>query len=167
MDKLKIVMTKLCMLAERQINYLLNDRLNQKLPPFINLGTLGLNFGMQGMQFTATSTTAENQTLAYPMYLHSIPNNNDNQDIVSMGCNAALITRKVIDNTFDVLAIQTISLMQAIDYLKCSSRLSSATHTMYNEVRSIMPAFDDDQPKYKALQKIRQYLIQNQSSLIL
>jgi len=166
MDKLKIVMTKLCMLAERQINYLLNDRLNQKLPPFINLGTLGLNFGMQGMQFTATSTTAENQTLAYPMYLHSIPNNNDNQDIVSMGCNAALITRKVIDNTFDVLAIQTISLMQAIDYLKCSTRLSSATHTMYNEVRAIMPAFDDDQPKYKALQKIRQYLIQNQSSLI-
>jgi len=50
------------------------------------------------------------------MYLHSISNNNDNQDIVSMGCNAALITRKVIDNTLDVLAIQTIALMQAIDY---------------------------------------------------
>src|SRR5882672_6221106 len=166
MDKLKIVITKLCMLAERQLNYLLNDRLNQKLPPFINLGIPGLNFGMQGMQFTATSTTAENQTLSYPMYLHSISNNNDNQDIVSMGCNAALITHKVIDNTLDILAIQTIALMQAIDFLKCHSRLSTATSTLYDEVRSIMPSFIEDQPKYKELQQVRTYLLNRQSSLI-
>jgi histidine ammonia-lyase len=166
MDKLKTVITKLCMLAERQLNYLLNDKLNQRLPPFINLGKLGLNFGMQGMQFTATSTTAENQTLSYPMYLHSISNNNDNQDIVSMGCNAALIARKVIDNTFDVLAIQCISLMQAIDHLKCHARLGSSTHRLYDDVRAIMPAFVEDEPKYQVLQKIRQYLISNPSNLV-
>ncbi|MEJ0079442.1 MAG: aromatic amino acid ammonia-lyase [Puia sp.] len=100
MDKLKIAITKLSMLSERQLNYLLNDKLNQILPPFVNLGVLGFNFGMQGMQFTAVSTVAENQTLSYPMYVHSIPNNNDNQDIVSMGCNAALLTQKVIDKQF-------------------------------------------------------------------
>jgi histidine ammonia-lyase len=166
MDKLKIVVTKLCMLAERQLNYLLNDRLNQKLPPFVNLGIPGLNFGMQGMQFTATSTTAENQTLSYPMYLHSISNNNDNQDIVSMGCNSALIARKVIDNTVDVLAIQAISLMQAIDYLQCHSRLSPASSYMYDELRSIMPSFIEDQPKYKDLQRVRAYLLNRPSSLI-
>jgi histidine ammonia-lyase len=166
MDKLKIVVTKLCMLAERQLNYLLNDKLNQKLPPFINLGVLGLNFGIQGMQFTATSTTAENQTLSFPMYLHSISNNNDNQDIVSMGCNAALIARKVIDNTFDVLAIQTISLMQAIDYLKCQSRLSTATLQLYDEVRAIMPSFIEDQPRYKDIQRIRTYILNRPSTLI-
>jgi histidine ammonia-lyase len=166
MDKLKTVITKLCMLSERQLNYLLNDKLNQRLPPFINLGKLGLNFGMQGMQFTATSTTAENQTLSYPMYLHSIPNNNDNQDIVSMGCNAALITRKVIDNTFDVLAIQCISLMQAIDHLKCHARLASSTHRLYDEMRAIMPAFVEDEPKYKVLQEVKQYLIRLSDPII-
>lgn len=159
MDKLKIVMTKLSMLSERQLNYLLNDRLNQKLPPFINLGKLGFNFGLQGMQFTATSTTAENQTLSFPMYLHSIPNNNDNQDIVSMGCNAALITRKVIDNSFDVLTVQTLALMQAIDYLKCHARLSSFTHTVYQEVRALTGPVLEDVPQYKTLQTVRQYLI--------
>src|SRR6195952_1842401 len=102
MDKLKIAITKLSMLSERQLNYLLNEKLNQKFPPFLNLGVLGLNFGMQGMQFTATSTVAENQTLSFPMYVHSIPNNNDNQDIVSMGCNAALMTKRVVDNSFEV-----------------------------------------------------------------
>ncbi len=165
MDKLKIVIAKLCMLSERQLNYLLNDRLNKKLPPFVNLGKLGLNFGMQGMQFTATSTTAENQTLSYPMYLHSISNNNDNQDIVSMGCNAALLTRRVIDNTFDVLAIQAITLIQAIDYLKCQSRLSSVTLAFYNNLRSLMPSFTDDKPKYKDLQTIKEYLQRNESVL--
>ena len=100
MDKLKIAITKLSMLSERQLNYLLNEKLNQILPPFVNLGVLGLNFGMQGLQFTAVSTVAENQTLSNSMYVHSIPNNNDNQDIVSMGCNAALMTKKVMDNQF-------------------------------------------------------------------
>src|SRR5690606_20868821 len=67
MDKLRIVVTKLSMLAERQLNYLLNPKLNDILSPFVNLGVLGLNFGMQGAQFTATSTTAENQMLSNSM----------------------------------------------------------------------------------------------------
>ena len=118
MDKLKLVVAKLSMLAERQLNYLLNSKLNDKLTPFVNLGKLGLNFGMQGAQFTATSTTAENQMLSNPMYVHSIPNNNDNQDIVSMGTNSALITKKVIENTFEVLAIEIITIVQAIELLR-------------------------------------------------
>ncbi len=159
MDKLKIVVTKLCMLSERQLNYLLNDKLNQKLSPFINLGKLGLNFGLQGMQFMATSTTAENQTLSYPMYLHSISNNNDNQDIVSMGCNAAILTGKVIDNAFDVLSVQALALMQAIDFLQCHARLSTFTSKVYAEIREISSPVIDDQPRYDDIPAIRSYLI--------
>jgi histidine ammonia-lyase len=159
MDKLKIVITKLTMLAERQLNYLLNDRLNQKLTPFINLGTLGLNFGLQGMQFTATSTTAENQTLSYPMYLHSIPNNNDNQDIVSMGCNAALMTRRVIDNAFDVLAVQAFAVAQAVDLLQVHPRLSSFTTRFHSDFRAIVSSVVNDAPQYKNIQLIRKYLM--------
>jgi len=36
MDKLKIAITKLSMLAERQLNYLMNPKLNEILPPFVN-----------------------------------------------------------------------------------------------------------------------------------
>ena len=157
MDKLKIAITRLSMLSERQLNYLLNEKLNQKFPPFVNLGVLGFNFGMQGMQFTATSTVAENQTLSFPMYVHSIPNNNDNQDIVSMGCNAALMTKKVIDNSFEVLSIQMMTVLQAIDYLECVPRLSSKTRYIYTEIRKIFPKFIEDKPKYKDLEKIRKY----------
>lgn len=159
MDKLKIAIVKLSMLSERQLNYLLNERLNQKLPSFINLGTPGLNFGLQGMQFLATSTVAENQTLANPMYVHSISSNNDNQDIVSMGCNSALLAKRVIDNSFDVLAVELLALVQAIDFLKCQSRLSSLTLKVYEEVRAMAPAIIDDRPHYKEIQMVSRYLV--------
>jgi histidine ammonia-lyase len=158
MDKLKIVVTKLTMLAERQLNYLLNAKINEILPPFVNLGKLGFNFGMQGVQFTATSTTAESQMLSNPMYVHSIPNNNDNQDIVSMGTNAAVICRKVIDNAFEVLAIEAITIIQAIEYLDFKDKVSSSTKELYDEIRKIIPAFSDDMVMYPYLEKVKQYL---------
>ena len=161
MDKMKIAITKLSMLAERQLNYLLNDKLNEKLPPFVNLGKLGLNLGMQGVQFTAVSTVAENQTLSFPMYIHSITNNNDNQDIVSMGTNAAMMTKKVIDNTYQVLAIEMMTILQAVDYLGFKEKMSSVSMKIFEDLRKIVPEFPDDKIKYKDVQNIEHYLFEN------
>ena len=166
MDKLKTAVTKLSMLAERQLNYLLNNKLNEKFPPFVNLGVLGFNFGMQGMQFTATSTVAENQTLSFPMYVHSIPNNNDNQDIVSMGCNAAVMTKKVIDNSFEVLSIQMVTVLQAIDYANYAARLSPATHKIYASIREFFPRFVEDKPRYRELEHVKKYFLENDPELL-
>lgn len=158
MDKLKLVVTRMAMLAERQLNYLLNPKINELLPPFVNAGKLGFNFGMQGVQFTATSTTAECQTLSTSMYVHSIPNNNDNQDIVSMGTNAATLTRKVIENAFQVLAIEAITIAQAIDILGCYDQLSSTTQKWYNEIRTIIPFFKEDMVFYPYLKETTNFL---------
>ncbi|MDT7828577.1 aromatic amino acid ammonia-lyase [Pricia sp. S334] len=158
MDKLKIVVTKMSMLAERQLNYLLNPHLNGILPPFVNLGTLGLNLGMQGVQFTATSTAAENQALSNPMYVHSIPNNNDNQDIVSMGTNAALLTKKVIENAFEVIAIEMITVVQAIEYLDVKDKVSTKTRNMYDAVRTIVPPFKNDEIMYPYVNQVKDYI---------
>lgn len=161
MDKLKTAVTKLSMLLERQLNYLLNDKLNQKLPPFINLGKLGFNFGMQGIQFTATSTVAENQSLSFPVYVHSIPNNNDNQDIVSMGSNAALMASRVIDNTFEVTAIQLAAVFQAIDYLGISNELSTYNKNFYDRLRAYVPRVEKDTPSFIWLRELAAFLKQD------
>ena len=158
MDKLKIAVTKMTMLAERQMNYLFHDRINGILPPFVNLGVLGLNYGLQASQFTATSTTAECQTLSNPMYVHSIPNNNDNQDIVSMGTNSALICQRVIENSYQVMAIHMMALVQAVDCLKIADRLAPATREMYDQVREIVPVFIEDTPKYKEIAAVMEWL---------
>lgn len=158
MDKLKIAVTKMTMLAERQMNYLFHDRINGILPPFVNLGTLGLNYGMQACQFTATSTTAESQTLSNSMYVHSIPNNNDNQDIVSMGTNSALLCRHVIENCFQVMSIHMIALAQAVDCLKIADKLSPVTREMYDQIRALVPVFVEDTPKYKDIERVENFL---------
>jgi histidine ammonia-lyase len=158
MDKLKIGVTKMTMLVERQLNYLFHDRINGILPPFVNLGVLGLNYGLQASQFTATSTTAECQTLSMPMSVHSIPNNNDNQDIVSMGTNSAQIAATVIENSYQVMSVLMMAVVQAIDYLKIQEKLSPSSLTIYNEVRAFFPVFVDDTPKYKEIRAIVDYL---------
>lgn len=158
MDKLKIAVAKLTMLAERQLNYLFHDRINGILPPFVNLGELGLNYGLQAAQFTATSTTAESQTLSNPMYVHSIPNNNDNQDIVSMGTNSALICKHVIENAYQVMSIHMMALVQAVDCLAIKDKLSSKTRELYDIIRNIVPVFIEDTPKYEEIVKLEELL---------
>ena len=159
MDKLKISVTKLSMLAERQLNFLVNSKLNGKLPPFINLGKLGVNFGMQGAQFTATSTVAENQTLSFPMSLHSISCNNDNQDIVSMGTNAALITRKVIENAYQVLSIEMMAIAQAFDYLDINGKSSPISQKIIENIRKVTPTFREDTVRYKEIEELKQFMM--------
>ncbi|MDE5868652.1 MAG: aromatic amino acid ammonia-lyase, partial [Muribaculaceae bacterium] len=157
-DKMKIAVTRVAMTCERQLNYLFHDKINGILPQFLNLGVLGLNYGMQACQFTATSTTAECQTLSMPNYVHSIPNNNDNQDIVSMGTNSALLCKKVIDNAYQVLSILYIALAQATDCLGISSALAPATRMEYEEIRRICPKFIEDTPFYEEIKEVENYL---------
>lgn len=158
MDKIKIGITKMTMLAERQLNYLCHDRINEILPPFLNLGVLGLNYGIQACQFTATSTTAESQTLSMPNSIHSIPNNNDNQDIVSMGTNSALLTNMVVENAYQVMAILFIALVQGVDCLQLHDKLAPNTKAVYDEIRSFIPVFVEDTPKYEEIERVINYL---------
>lgn len=158
MDKLRIALTRVSMLSERHLAFLCNPKQNELLPPFINLGKLGLNLGMQGVQFTSTSTVAENQALSNSVYVHSIPTNNDNQDIVSMGTNSAMLTKRVIDNAYQVQAIEMIALLQAVDYLKAEERLSETTRRYYGQLRTLVPMFVEDSPMHKDIEKVKNFL---------
>lgn len=164
-DKVKIALTRLTMTAERQLNYLFHNRINDDiLPPFLNRGVLGLNYGMQACQFTATSTTAECQTLSMPNYVHSIPNNNDNQDIVSMGTNSALLCRQVVENSYQVMAILLIALAQATDCLTkdtynghepvALTDFCTTTQTLYGEIRKLIDSRVEDQPFYEQIESV-------------
>lgn len=158
MDKLKLAITKMSMLAERQINYLAADYLNEKFPKFLIPDTPGFNFGIQGMQFSATSTTAENQALSSSMYIHSIPTNSDNQDVVSMGTNAALLCQKVIENTYQVMAIQNITLAHAYYIFNEKERLASKSKKHLEEMYAIVMVEYKDKPLYPYIEQIITHL---------
>lgn len=95
-----------------------------------------------------------------PMYIHSIPNNNDNQDVVSMGTNSALICARVIENSYQVMAIHMMALVQAVDCLRIKEELSPKTKDLYNRIRKIVPPFVEDTPKYEEINKLITFLKQ-------
>lgn len=163
MDKLKLAMIKMTVLAERQLNFLLNKKLNRKFPPFLNKKKLGFNFGLQGMQFVATSTTAESQSLCTSVYVHSIPNNNDNQDVVSMGTNSALIAKKVIENGYEVMAVLMMAVAQAIDLLPENEfeKLAPKTKSLHRHLRSHTSVIEDDVPQFENIRKVVELLKEN------
>jgi len=160
MDKVKIVLTKLSMLMERQLNFLMNSKLNGKFPPFLNAGTWGLNFGFQGVQFTATSTTAENQALSNSVYVHSIPNNNDNQDIVSMGTNSAVLAKQVLENSYQVMSIHIMAICQAVDLLdpEEKERLSPNAKSVYDQIRKKASFVKEDLPQSESIAAVYEYI---------
>ncbi len=158
-DQLKMTLVKLTMLTERRINYFLNHDINKRFPPFLNIRKPGLTLALQGLQFVATSTAAQSQSLGFPHYLHSIPTNGDNQDVVSMGADAALLAAKVVDNAYVLLAIEAITLAQAVNVLGVEDKLSESSRALYKLVREVFPVIDadrvltDDLPKVVSLIK--------------
>lgn len=155
MDKVKLAITKLSMLFERQINFLCDPVLNKIFPPFLNRAKVGVNLSIQGLQFVATSTVAENQTLSTSHYIHSIPTNNGNQDIVSMGSNAALSALKVIDNTYEIMSILVVALIQAAALRSDSGHVPCrAVKDFLDQCMNFFPPIAEDrglQTDFKAL----------------
>ena len=143
-DQIRANLAKLIMLTERRINFFLNNKINKRFAPFLNLNKPGLTLALQGLQFVATSTTAQSQTLAYPHRVHSISTNADNQDVVSMGTDSVLMTMKVIENAYILQAIEMITLAQATDLLQVEEWLSTESQQLYAAIREKMqPVIED------------------------
>lgn len=157
-DQLKMTLVKLTMLTERRVNLFLNSKVNQHLPPFLNLNKPGLTLSLQALQFIATSTTAQSQSLAFPHSVHSISTNADNQDVVSMGTDAALILSKVIDNCDILLAIELIVLCQAVDVTKSFELMSQPAKEEYEQLRLIFPAVIDDRSMRKGIEEVIHFI---------
>ncbi|MCY0942942.1 tyrosine 2,3-aminomutase [Streptomyces antarcticus] len=143
MDFVTIALTQLGVLAERQINRVLNRHLSYGLPEFLVAADPGLHSGFAGAQYPATALVAENRTIA-PASTQSVPSNGDNQDIVSMGLIAARNARRVLDNNNKILAVEFLAAAQAVDISGRYDGLSPAAQATYNAVRALVPTLGVD-----------------------
>ena len=81
-----------------------------------------------------------------------------------LGTNAALMTKKVIENAYEVVAIEMITIVQAIEYLKFQDKVSSTTKTMFDAVRNLVPAFKEDLIMYPYVGAVKKYLMETKSN---
>ncbi len=110
-DAVNEALTQIGVLAERQIDVLLSPDQNDGAPPLLAWEP-GPNSGLAGAQLTATALVAEMRQDAQMTATSSIPTNNDNQDVVSMGALAARTAHDQTEHLASILAVLGLSLAQ-------------------------------------------------------
>jgi tyrosine ammonia-lyase len=114
-DALAMAVVKLAAWSERALARLVNPAHSRGLPAFLHAGPPGLSSGLMGAQVTATALVAEMRAGAVPASIQTIPTNNDNQDVVTMGTIAARKAAWQLDLAWQVLAIHAVALAQAAE----------------------------------------------------
>lgn len=137
MDHLAVSAAELANISERRIERLVNPHLNENLPPFLTTNG-GVESGFMIAQYAAASVVSENKSLAHPASVDSIPSSGNQEDHVSMGTIGARKARQIVDNAYNVLAIELLCGAQAADY-RDPSLLGEGTAWLYRRIRERVP----------------------------
>jgi phenylalanine ammonia-lyase len=145
LDSWKIDLATLGNWLHALIAMLVDERFNNGLPP--NLAPHpGLFSGFKGMQLCMTSLVCALRQLANPSMIHSLPTEQYNQDMVSLGMHAALTTMQMTTILHDATAIALITICQAIDLRGGSAKLGYGNRAAYEAVRSVVSFAEQDRP---------------------
>jgi histidine ammonia-lyase len=132
-------------MSERRLNRLLNPALSVGLPAFLTKGA-GMFSGHMLSQYTAGMMVVEQRILSQPSYTQSIPAAADQEDFVSMGMNAALKTRQILENAWGILGIEFIAAAQGLDFREFTPGIG--TRAAHAAVRRVVEHLDVDRPLF-------------------
>jgi histidine ammonia-lyase len=139
-DYMGIALHELGNISERRVAQLI---LGQRgLPEFL-VAKPGLNSGYMIPQYAAASVVSQNKMYAWPASCDSIVSSNGQEDLVSMGANAATKLHKIISNLQYVAAIELMNAAQGIDFRRPLKSSPYIEHVM-DEYRKVVPFVEDD-----------------------
>jgi len=143
MDYLSIALSEIGSISERRTFRLTDGHLNADLPPMLvdRLSSAGLNSGLMMPQYTAASLVLENQTLASPDSVHSLPTSAEQEDHNANSMTAARHTREIVNNTAHILAIELFTSARALDLRlrqNPDAQLGKGTGKAYRQIRKIV-----------------------------
>jgi histidine ammonia-lyase len=149
MDYLGIAAAELGSISERRTFRLLDGHLNGNLPSMLvdTPEAAGLNSGLMMPHYSAVSLVLENQTLAHPDSVHSLPTSGGQEDHNANAMTAARHARRIVENTRHVLAIELYTAARALDLRMKQypeARLGSGTQQTYEMIRSVVPYRSED-----------------------
>jgi histidine ammonia-lyase len=159
MDYLSMAMTELGNISERRIMRLTDEASNAHVLPAFLTNHGGLNSGFMITQYTAAALATENKVLAHPASVDTIPTSANVEDHVSMGCTAALHTRRINQNVTYILAIELFAAAQGIDFrretLGPAARLGQGTQPAYQLIREHVPFLQKDAIMYPYIEAVK------------
>lgn len=124
---------------------LVDDRFNGGLP--MNLTPRpGVNCGFKGMQLSVTSLACAVRQMAGPSSIHSLPTEQYNQDVVSLGMHAAVTAMDALECVRNETAMLLLASSQAVDLRGGPEKLGSGSRRIYELVRQVASFQDVDRP---------------------
>jgi len=144
MDYLGIALAELAAISERRVFRLTDGNLNTGLPPMLvdHPQAAGLNSGLMMPQYTAASLVLENQTLAHPDSVHSLPTSGEQEDHNANAMTAARHARQILHNAQHCLAIELYTAARALDLRlrqQPEARMGIGTRQAYDTLRAAVP----------------------------
>jgi len=139
-DYMGVALHELGNISERRVAQLI---LGQRgLPEFL-VAKPGLNSGFMIPQYAAAAVVSQNKMYAFPASSDSIVSSNGQEDLVSMGANAATKLHKIIDNLKYIAAVELMNAAQGLDFRR---PLKSSPYLQHikDEYRKHVPFVEDD-----------------------
>ena len=149
MDSLAVAMSELASISERRTFRLISGQ--RGLPSFL-VAKPGLNSGFMIPQYTAASIVSQNKGLCWPASCDSIPYSQGQEDHVSMGSNSATKLVRVLDNVEEVLGIELLNAVQALEFRR-PAKTSPVLEGIINDYRSQVPFVDNDSYLHPLIEK--------------
>jgi histidine ammonia-lyase len=141
LDYAAVAVADLATISERRVERLVNPSLSG-LPAFLSPHP-GTNSGLMIAQVTAAALIAENNVLAHPASVFTLPTSANKEDHVSMGMTAALKLAQIVKNVETVLAIELLCAAQGLEFLK-PLKPGPKLAAVYHRVRQWVPALERD-----------------------
>jgi histidine ammonia-lyase len=164
MDFLGIVLSEIASISERRINRMTDENLNAGLPPMLvdHPDAAGLNSGMMMPQYTAASLVLENQTLAHPDSVFSIPTSAEQEDHNANAMNACKHSFQILKNVQHVISIELYTAARAIDLRLRDlpdGKLGEGTNLIYKMIRDVVPYQAGDAFWWPEIEKVKQLVL--------
>jgi len=143
MDGLKLDLANLANWLHSLMALLMDDRFSNGLPPSLS-PHVGVYQGFKGMQIVHTSLVTAIRHWCAPSLIHTLPTEQYNQDIVSLGTHSALTAMDVTRLLRSAVAITLLSAAQAIDLRSGRDRLGVGTRPIYRALRDVSAFVEAD-----------------------
>ena len=139
-DYMGVALAELGNISERRVAQLILGL--RGLPEFL-VAKPGLNSGFMIPQYAAASMVSQNKMYAWPASCDSIVSSNGQEDLVSMGANAATKLHKIIDNLKYIAAIELMNAAQGLDFRR-PLKSSPIIEKLFEAYRQVVPFVEED-----------------------
>lgn len=139
-DYMGVALHELGNISERRVAQLILGL--RGLPEFL-VAKPGLNSGFMIPQYSAASMVSQNKMYAWPASCDSIVSSNGQEDLVSMGANAATKLHKIISNLQYIAGIELMNAAQGIDFRR-PFKSSPVIEKLMKDYREAVPFVEDD-----------------------